>query len=146
MSVLPIITGADTPILRTQAQKVPQVTKEIVKLIRDMQSTVKSAEGLGIAAPQVGVSWMVCLAKFNGKMHPMINPKILWKSEETSVMEEGCLSLPGINVDVERAVEITVRFIDSKGMERELKLHDLDARVVQHEVDHLHGVLIVDYR
>lgn len=146
MPVLPIVTGEENEVLRAKAQKVPKVTKEILKLIKDMQATVKDAEGLGIAAPQIGKSLAVCLALFNGKMHPMINPEITWKSEETSTMEEGCLSLPKINVDVTRPTEVTVRYLDEKGVEQERRLHDLDARVVQHEVDHLNGVLIVDHR
>lgn len=146
MAVLPIITGSDTEVLRTKTKPVAKVTKEIKKLIKDMYDTVQKAEGLGIAAPQVNASLRLCLANINGKMTPLINPEILWKSEETSVMEEGCLSLPNQNVDVERAVEMSVRFLTEKGQEQELRLHDLDARVVQHEVDHLDGVLIVDYQ
>lgn len=146
MAVLPIVKGESTDVLRTKAADVPQVTKEVKRLIKDMQQTVKKAEGLGIAAPQVGVSKRVCLANFNGKMTALINPDIFWKSDEVATMEEGCLSLPGIDVNVERAVEIQVRYLDEKGTEQERHLHDLDARVVQHEVDHLNGVLIVDYR
>lgn len=111
-----------------------------------MMDTVEKAEGLGIAAPQVNVSLRVCLANILGKMTPLVNPEITWKSDETSVMEEGCLSLPGIDVSVPRAVEIIVAYLDEKGQPQERRLHDLDARVVQHETDHLNGVLIVDYR
>ena len=146
MSTLRIVTGQDTEILRAKAAKIPQVTKEIKKLINDMQMAVKKAEGLGLAAPQVGKSVRLCLANFNGKMTPMVNPEIIWKSEEESTAEEGCLSLPKINVDVTRPVEITVRYTDDKGKEQERRLHDLDARVVQHEIDHLNGILIVDYK
>ena len=146
MTAKPIITGATTKVLRTKTKKVSRVTKDITKLIKDLRDTVKKAEGLGIAAPQIGVSEAVCLALFNGKMHALVNPEILWRSKETGVMEEGCLSLPGENVDVERPVEVTVRYVDEKGAQQERKLHDLDARVVQHELDHLNGVLIVDYR
>ena len=146
MSALRIVTGQDTEVLRKVATKIPQVTKEVKKLINDMQKAVKKAEGLGLAAPQVGKSLRLCLANFNGKMTPMINPEIVWKSEETSVMEEGCLSLPKINVDVTRPVEVSVRYLDEKGAEQDRRLHDLDARVVQHEIDHLNGVLIVDYK
>ena len=146
MAVQPIVTGAKTEVLRTKTKKVSRVTKDVIKLIKDLRDTVKKAEGLGIAAPQIGVSKAVCIALFNGKMNAMIDPEILWRSKETGVMEEGCLSLPGENVDVERPVEITVRYLDEKGAEQERRLHDLDARVVQHEIDHLNGVLIVDYR
>lgn len=145
MSVLPIVTGAESPILRKKTKNVPKVTKEVLKLIKDMKATVKSAEGLGLAAPQVGESLRVCLVQMNGKMTPLVNPKITWMSDELALMEEGCLSLPGINVDVPRAVEIKVTYLDEKGKEQQRHLHDLDARVVQHEVDHLEGVLIVDY-
>lgn len=145
MAVLPIVTGETTDVLRAVAAQVPKVTKDIKKLISDLHDTVKKAEGLGIAAPQVGVSQSVCLALFNGKMTAMINPVITWKSEETSLMEEGCLSLPKLNVDVPRAVEILVKYVNENGNPQERRLHDLDARVVQHEVDHLNGILIVDY-
>lgn len=146
MTVLPIVTGEDTAILRSKTQKIPQVTKEIKKLIADMHDTVQKAEGLGIAGPQVNSSLRICLAQFNGKMTPMVNPEIVWRSEETASMEEGCLSLPNIDVHVERPVEIRVTYLDEQGNEQERHLHDLDARVVQHECDHLDGVLIVDYR
>lgn len=146
MTIIPIITGQDTEVLRSKTKKVIQVSKEIKKLIKDMQDTVQNAEGLGIAAPQIGKSLRVCLAQFNGKMTPLVNPEILWKSDETNIMEEGCLSLPKINVDVLRPVEIIVRYLDQDGQEQERHLHDLDARVVQHEVDHLEGILIVDYQ
>lgn len=145
MTVLPIYKGETTEVLRTKAEPVAGVTKDIKKLIKDMKETVKKADGLGLAAPQVGISKRVFLAMFNGKMTAMINPEILTRSDETSVMEEGCLSLPGIDVSVERPVEITVRYLDEKGATQERHLHDLDARVVQHEFDHLQGVLIVDY-
>ena len=111
-----------------------------------MKATVKDADGLGLAAPQINQSLAICIALFNGKMNPMINPEIIWSSGETHIMEEGGLSLPGTNVDVTRPVEVTVRYLDEKGDEQERRLHDLDASVVQHEVDHLNGVLIVDHR
>ena len=111
-----------------------------------MKLTVKAADGLGIAAPQVGQSWRVCLARINSKMTPLVNPEITWRSAEIDILEEGCLSLPGIGVEVPRAMAITLRFLDEKGADQERRLTDLDARVVQHEVDHLNGVLIVDYR
>lgn len=145
MTALPIVKGENTEILRAKAQPVPQVTKEITKLIKDMQDTVKKAEGLGLAAPQIGMSVRVCLVMMHGKMTPMINPEILWSSDETIPMTEGCLSLPGIEVSVNRPVEVTVKYTDKKGQEQERRVHDLDAKVVQHEIDHLNGVLIVDY-
>lgn len=145
MSALPIITGADTPVLRTETKRVPKVTKEVTRLVKDMEETMEKANGLGLAAPQVGSSERVCIVRFGGRVTPLINPDITWKSEETAVAEEGCLSLPGIWLDVPRSVSITVKYWDLKGREQERRLTELDARVVQHEVDHLEGVLITDY-
>ncbi|MBU2259755.1 peptide deformylase, partial [Patescibacteria group bacterium] len=86
-----------------------------------------------------------CLAKFNEKTNVMINPQITWKGEETDVVEEGCLSLPGIDVKIERPTEITITYLDIKGKGQERKFIEFDARVVQHEVDHLDNVLITDH-
>jgi len=145
LTILPIETGADNPILRKKTELVPKVTKEILKLLKDMEESMREEEGMGIAAPQVGVSLRVCLAMFNKKLTPMINPQITWKSKETDKVEEGCLSLPGVNVDVTRPTEITVKYLDARGKEQERRLEGVDARIVQHEIDHLNNVLIVDY-
>lgn len=145
MAVLPIVTGADSPILRTKTKNVATVTKDILQLVGDMERTCNDADGLGIAAPQVGVSQRLCLAKINGKLTPLINPRITQRSDNVTSMEEGCLSLPGINVDVVRPVSIVVQYLDAAGKPQERALRGMDARVVQHEVDHLEGILIVDY-
>ena len=145
MSVLPIVTGADTPILRQKTKPVAKVTKEIVKLLKDMQETTVAADGLGIAAPQVGHLERVCIVKIGGKLTPLINPDITSKSATEETAEEGCLSLPNVWVQVSRAESIVVKYTDTKGKEQERMLERLDARVVQHEVDHLEGKLIVDY-
>lgn len=146
MTVLPIVQGADTPVLRAKAKKVPKVTKDISKLIKNMLETVKKARGAGLAAPQIGESLRVCVAVFNGKMTPMVNPEITWKSEETDKMEEACLSLENISVVVTRPTEVIVKYLDEKEAKQERHLKGFDARVVQHELDHLDGVLIVDYK
>ena len=145
LPVLPIITGSTHETLRAKAKPIMKVTKDILRLIKDMEKTVKDAQGLGLAAPQVDVSVRLCLAKINRKMIPLINPTITWRSEKTEVAEEGCLSLPDTGVDVERSTDVVVSYLDHKGREQERKLSGLDARVVQHEIDHLDGVLIVDY-
>lgn len=123
-----------------------KVTKEILKLLKDMEETTKAADGLGLAAPQVGLSLRLCLVKLNGRLTPLINPDITWKSTETDTAEEGCLSLPNLWIDVPRAKSVVVRYIDAKGTPQERKLEAMPARIVQHEVDHLEGKLIVDYR
>lgn len=110
-----------------------------------MKDTVKDEGGVGIAAPQVGYSLRMCLATFNKKSNVMINPQITWKGKETDIVEEGCLSLPGVDVKIERPTEITITYLDIKGREQERKLSKYEARIVQHEIDHLDNVLIVDY-
>ena len=131
--------------MRTKTKDIPQVTKDLQKLLKQMEETLIEVEGLGLAAPQVGESMRVCLARLNEVITPLINPQITWKSEEEDIAEEGCLSLPGIGVDVPRAKSIVLTYLDCEGDRQERKLTDMDARVVQHEVDHLDGVLIVDY-
>ncbi len=145
MSVLPIVTGADTPILRSKTKMVPKVTKEIQKLLKDMQETTVAADGLGLAAPQIGRSERVCIVQMGGRLTPLINPEIIRKSEEMEYAEEGCLSLPKVWVQVPRSTSILVRYLDVRGAQQERLLVKMDARVVQHEVDHLEGKLIVDY-
>lgn len=145
MSVLPIITGRDNPILRKKAVVVPKVTKDIARLVKDMIETTKNANGAGIAAPQVDRPERICIAMIQRKLTPLVNPQITWRSEETAVGEEGCLSLPDIWLNIPRSVEINVKYTDLKNKPVELRLKNMDARVVQHEVDHLEGKLIVDY-
>lgn len=144
MPVLPIITGAKTPILHKKTVNVSSVTKEILKLIDDMTLTVKTANGAGLAAPQVNRSERICIAKIGEDFVPLINPNITWRGKETDIMEEGCLSLPDVWLQITRSLDIILQFETPKGKKRELKLSGFDARVVQHEVDHLDGILIVD--
>lgn len=145
MAILPIQKGTDNPILRTKGAKVPSVTKAIKTLIRDMRETVKAENGAGLAAPQVGESLQLCLVLIEDKVIVLINPEIVWKSPETETEEEGCLSLPGLQVPVARSVSVTVKYLNEKGANEERKLAGFSARAVQHEMDHLNGVLIADY-
>lgn len=145
MTVLMIVTGKDSPILRTKTKEVKKITKEIKTLVEAMKETTVEANGAGIAAPQVNRTERICIAQIAKKLTPLINPDILWRSSEKETMEEGCLSLPNIWIQVERPLEIVVKYTSLTGRERELKLSGFDARVVQHEVDHLEGVLIVDH-
>jgi peptide deformylase len=145
VAILPIIIGADNPILRTPSKPLEKVNKKVLKLLKDMHETMKEANGVGLAAPQVAASERVCLVTMGKKIVPLINPRISWKSPETALDEEGCLSLPNIWMPVPRPIEIQLTYLDEKGKKQERRLKDFDARVVQHEVDHLDGVLIVDY-
>ena len=105
-----------------------------------------AAEGVGLAAPQIGTSLRICIALLHGKATAFINPHIIWQSSEKEIAEEGCLSLPNIWVPVPRSLAITVQFQNRKGKEEERKLEGLPARILQHEIDHLDGVLITDYQ
>lgn len=145
MANLPIVTGADTPILRTKTKKVTKVTKELLKLLKDMQDTTVAADGLGLAAPQVNHTERVCIVRMGRKLTPLINPEILFRSADIEYAEEGCLSLPDLWMQVPRSVSIVVQYMDIKGAQQERMLEGIDARVVQHEVDHLEGKLIIDY-
>jgi peptide deformylase len=145
VAVLPIITGESAPVLRKKTTNIPTVTKDILRLLKDMDDTLRDAEGAGIAAPQIGQSLRMCIAIINGRHTPIINPKITQKSKETDTMEEGCLSLPKIWLPITRSVGITLVYTDAKGKEQERKLEGFNARVVQHELDHLDGILITDY-
>lgn len=145
MSVREIITGADTPVLRAKAKPVAKVTREVQELLKDMAETCVLADGQGLAAPQIGVSERVIVAVLNDRLVGLVNPEITWRSGEMMRDEEGCLSLPHEYVMVQRDKSIGVKFLDVNGKPQELRLSDMNARVVQHEVDHLNGVLIVDY-
>ena len=146
MAILPIVTGKENPILHKKTNDVPTVTKNIRAFIADLEDTVQAAKGAGLAAPQVGRLERICLALIDGEMSVLINPHILWKSEETEVAEEGCLSLPDLWLQISRPTDIVVEYVSKNGKKREVKLSGFDARVVQHEVDHLDGILITDHQ
>lgn len=143
---LKIVTGNDNPILRAVSKPVTDITKKTVKLIRDMADAMELEKGVGIAAPQVGENVRIFLALLdNKKLVAMINPEFLGHSETMTDGEEGCLSLPGEWGQVPRHTEVTLRFTDLKGRENTLKLKDFNARIVQHEMDHLDGILFTDH-
>jgi len=150
MSYLPIYTF-DHPVLRKETSPVTEDTAELQKLIHDMQKTMHHAEGIGLAANQVGKSLMMTVidisgTKDNGHVLPLvlINPVITGTHGE-SVFEEGCLSLPEIREDVVRPESIGIKFLNEEFKEVEMEADKLLARVMQHEVDHLHGKYFIDY-
>lgn len=123
------------------------LTKPTLRLLSNMLSTVKKVDGIGLAAPQVGKSLnlaLIYLEHAGVPAFPIINPKILSKSKETVVIEEGCLSMPGVFGEVSRPKKITIEFQDLEGNKHKITDDGWIARVVQHEVDHLHGTLIKD--
>jgi peptide deformylase len=137
-----IVTYPD-PVLETKAQKVKDpLDKNIQNLIPKMIKTMRQNNGVGLAAPQIGESLMICTIEFEGKLYVAINPKITSISKTTQISEEGCLSFPGkIIPEVERAEKITVRYLNEKGERCKIKANDFLARVFQHEIDHLNGIL-----
>lgn len=144
--ILNIETGKDNPILRKKAAPVTQITKKTLKLIKDMHETMIAANGVGLAAPQVGINERIVLITLdNKKVLPLINPEILEFSEDKEWGEEGCLSLPNQWGHVERPTAVILRFTDLKGQTLTLKFTDFEAREIQHELDHLNGILFTDY-
>lgn len=149
MSVLDIVKIPDD-VLRQTAQPVERVDDELRRFLDDMLATMYDAPGIGLAAPQVGVLRRVVtidVAREGEEKQPLflINPEIVTRSEDRSTYEEGCLSIPDYYAEVERPADITVSFLDRDGTEQELHCDGLLATCVQHEVDHLNGVLFVDY-
>jgi len=145
MSLL-LQTGTGNEILRKISKPISEITKKTLKLIKEMEKTMDKEKGIGLAAPQVGINERLILVTIdNKKIVPMINPEIIEMSEENCIDEEGCLSLPGEFAPIIRAKEITVRYQTPKKQTLTVNLADFNARVVQHEVDHLNGVLFTDY-
>ncbi|HWD58014.1 MAG TPA: peptide deformylase [Stellaceae bacterium] len=149
MAVLPIITAPD-PRLKLVARRVDKVDAQTRRLMDDMLETMYGSIGIGLAAPQVGASKRIIVidvAREGEKARPMriANPEILWRSAETTVANEGCLSLPEQYADVSRAASIKLRYIDHENEIREIDADGLLATCIQHEIDHLDGVLFVDH-
>ncbi|MDP2642932.1 MAG: peptide deformylase [Candidatus Peregrinibacteria bacterium] len=149
MTKLEIQTGVKNPILRAKSKPVKKFDAVLRKFVKDMKEAMMKEEGLGIAAPQVGMNIraFIVVMDYNKKSErilAMINPEILEKSEEMEEGEEGCLSLPGKFAKVMRHKEITVEFFDLECVRQVLNLRNLNARVVQHENDHIDGILFVD--
>jgi peptide deformylase len=136
--------------LRQVSEPVKKIDAGIRKLAEDMLETMYDAPGIGLAAIQVGAPKRVVtmdLAKKDEPKNPQvfINPEILWSSEEMATYEEGCLSIPEYYGDVERPAQVTVKYLDLEGEPRELKASGLLATCLQHEIDHLNGVLFIDH-
>lgn len=144
MAVIPIRTLPD-PILRQKARQVKSIDKSIEKLINDMVETMHSASGVGLAAPQVGVPLRVIVIGLPEEEElALINPQIVRRTGERLV-NEGCLSIPGYFAQVQRAEVVRVKGLDRTGKEIRLRADDLLAQALEHEIDHLNGVLYVDH-
>ena len=149
MAIRPIITAPDAR-LKEVSREVQRVDTEIRMLINDMFDSMYHAKGIGLAAIQIGVPKRVIVMDLAAKEderdpHVFINPKILWASDETIVFEEGCLSVPDIWDDVERPARIKAEHLDRNGKLVTLEAEGLLATCLQHEMDHLEGVLFLDH-
>ena len=143
MATLEIRTFGD-PVLRQRAQPVDRVTETHERLIADMLETMRVAPGVGLAAPQVGVLERIFVWEVEEEYGAFINPEITWTSDSQELGEEGCLSIPGLYYPVARAEAIEVRGRDAAGEAITMKAEGFLARVCQHEIDHLDGVLFID--
>ncbi len=138
------------PILKQKAEKVDKVDNELRQLLDDMLETMYVSNGCGLAAPQVGVSKrmvVIDIAAEGEEPRPMylVNPEIVWASDEKEVCEEGCLSVPGQRAEVERPASVKIRYLDYNGNPQELLAEDFLAVAAQHELDHLDGILYIDH-
>jgi peptide deformylase len=134
------------PVLRTRARPVEVFDEALVQEVQRMGRLMDDAIGIGLAATQLGVMHRVLVYRVEPEapLGVLVNPEIEWKGSEVEVMEEGCLSLPGVGVEVERPVHVRVRALDERGAPQTIEAAGLEARVIQHEIDHLDGVLILD--
>lgn len=136
------------PVLKKKAEQIKQIDGDIKNILSNMLETMYNAPGIGLAAPQIGISKrMIVLDVSENKNEPylMINPEIIWESEDENICQEGCLSVPEQYADVIRPSKIKVKYQDMTGKEQELKAEGLLATCIQHEIDHLDGVLFIDH-
>jgi peptide deformylase len=154
MARLPVLTVAEPrelAVLKQPSAPVAAIDDDLRRLMDDMAETMYAEFGIGIAAPQVGVLQRVVVMDLKsgeeGERNPrfFVNPEITWKSEETAVADEGCLSIPNVFDQVERPAKVRFKYLDREGAEREEEAEGLLAVCMQHEIDHLNGVLFIDY-
>ena len=152
MAIREIVTIPD-PVLRRKAQTVSKVDDETKLLIDDMVETMREAPGVGLAAPQVGVSQRVIVVEYTTdeedenapkKLYAVVNPEMKIHGKDSEVGVEGCLSLPGLQGEVERSIKITVKGLNRQGNPIRIKASGWLARIFQHEIDHLNGIVFTD--
>jgi peptide deformylase len=146
LAAMSLIRRLGDPVLKSSATPVDRFDESLRKLASRMAGIMNDAIGVGLAAPQLGISQRLLVYRV-GPDAPVIvlaNPELEWTSGDAEAGEEGCLSIPGVTVDVERPVHVRVRALDEEGEERMVEASGLEARVIQHEMDHLDGVLILE--
>ena len=146
MAAMSFIRRLGDPVLKSRATEVDRFDEALRSQVARMAGLMKDAIGLGLAAPQLGISQRLLVYRVgpDAPVIALVNPEVEWSGEEDDVLEEGCLSIPGVTVDVKRAVHVRVRALDETGEERRVEASGLEARVIQHEIDHLDGVLLLD--
>lgn len=142
MSVLKIYLYPD-PVLREETQLVTEFGEELEQLVADMFDTMRAADGVGLAAPQVGVSKKMVVIDYHGEQYVLINPEISNKGDSASI-EEGCLSFPGIYEVVESPLSFHLKYQDVQGKTCEIDIEGFLACIISHEIDHLNGKLLID--
>ncbi len=145
-AALKLVRKYGDPVLRSRALEIDRFDDALVEEVRRMGRLMHDAYGIGLAATQVGVMHRVLVyrTELEGAVAALVNPVMEWQSKDKEAAEEGCLSLPGVGVEVERPVHVRVRALDERGKPILVEASGLEARVIQHEMDHLDGVLIVD--
>jgi peptide deformylase len=144
VSILDIRVLGD-PVLRKETKRVTEITDELRQLIADMFETMYAAEGIGLAAPQVGRTERLAVVDVDGQKFTLINPEVIERTGDIDKAEEGCLSIPEVYGDVERPFTVTIRATNENGEQYEATASELLGRCFQHEIDHLDGKLFIDY-
>ncbi|HEY1358703.1 MAG TPA: peptide deformylase [Thermoleophilaceae bacterium] len=146
VSAMSFIRRLGDPVLKSSATPVDRFDDTLRGQVQRMAGIMNDALGVGLAAPQLGVSQRLLVYRVgpDAPVVALVNPEIDWSSDELETLEEGCLSIPGVQVDVERPVHVRVRARDEEGEDRLVEASGLEARVIQHELDHLNGVLILE--
>ena len=150
MAIRDIVLLGD-PVLRTEAAEVTDFDARLRSLVRDMFATMYHADGIGLAAPQIGLSSRILVVDLRRDEEDeeqervaLVNPVVMWSSDEQSKQSEGCLSIPGLEEIVQRPVEVRVEGRDPEGNEVIIEANELYSRALQHEIDHLNGILFLD--
>jgi peptide deformylase len=146
VAAMSLVRRLGDPVLKSRATDVDRFDDGLRGQVQRMAGIMSDALGVGLAAPQLGISQRVLVYRVgpDAPVIALVNPELDWRGEDEETLEEGCLSIPGVGVDVDRAVHIRVRARDEEGEERLVEASGLEARVIQHEMDHLDGKLILD--
>jgi peptide deformylase len=146
VAAMSLVRRLGDPVLKSRATEVDRFDDGLRGQVQRMAGIMNDALGVGLAAPQLGISQRVLVYRVgpDAPLIALVNPELEWRGDEEETLEEGCLSIPGVGVDVDRAVYVRVRARDEEGEERVIEASGLEARVIQHEMDHLDGKLILD--